>query len=91
MVKKRKTLKQKARLAERRKQPVRVTSHKLPVEPIKMPQAVTVQNHSAATVDSADLRRSLKIVGMLIVGQLLIWALLHLTHIDNKIYDLIKI
>jgi hypothetical protein len=91
MAKKRKTRSQKVRSKARRSGVSSRTSlRKLQPEPTKVEVAPKTVS-SNAQVNSADLQRSLKIVSLLVIGQLLIWALLHVTHIDNKLYDLIKI
>ena len=52
---------------------------------------VTASSNTKHRTNRDDLVRSLKIVGALIVAQLMIWAILHFTHLDNRIYELINV
>lgn len=91
MAKKRKTRLQKVRSTSRRSEKLSKKSVSkitdIPKDEVK-PTVVQVPKVNA---NSADLARSLKIVGLLILSQFLIWGILHMTHIDTKLYEVITI
>lgn len=92
MAKKRKTRSQKIRSIELRNNQIsmntkKITKHESHKAVSAKPKESVSQLHNTHT----DLKRSLKIVGLLILGQILIWGILHVTHLDTKLYETINI